>query len=60
MDETRTVSIAPDMDGMREWLRVVARDRDDARVLWGLRMAEACGLTDDYMAAVSEARGWKD
>ena len=35
-------------------------DRDDARVLWGLRMAEACGLTDDYMAAVSEARGWKD
>lgn len=59
-----TVSIAPDPDGMRAWLRLVARDPDPARALWGLRMARAMGdgwadwYADEVEAAAADSGGW--
>lgn len=54
----RTVSIAPDVEGMKRWLAEVARDTDD-RALWGVRMAAALGVLDWYAEVLEEAR-WND
>jgi len=56
---TRTISIAPDIEGMKRWLAQVARDTDE-RALWGVRMAAALGILEWYGEALSEARGWND
>lgn len=59
-----TVNIAPDPDGMRAWLGVVARDPDPSRALWGLRMARAMGdgwaewYADEIEAAAAGRVGW--
>ena len=57
----KTIDIRPTVEGMEHLLAAVAKDRDDERVLWGMRMAIACGdgWLEWYGAQVSEARGWK-
>ena len=65
MDEditVETIDIRPTVEGMQNYLSAVARDRNDETVLWGMRMAGACGegWLEWYGEQVSEARGWKD
>lgn len=63
MSETiETIDIRPDIEGTKAFLAGVARDRDDDRVLWGIRFAIACGpgWLEWYGGQLSEARGWKD
>lgn len=52
------IDLTPDIDGMKHYLRQVARE-DDATALWGVGMARALGILDWYGETLSEARGWK-
>ena len=65
MDEditVETIDIRPTVEGMQNYLSACARDRNDETVLWGMRMAGACGpgWLEWYGGQLSEARGWKD
>ena len=51
-------SIAPDLDGMKDWLALVAKDTDE-RALWGVRVAQALGILDWYANILADARGWE-
>ena len=53
--KTETVTITPDVEGMKAWLAMVARESDAERVTWGLRMAHALGVADWYAAEVDKA-----
>jgi len=52
------VSIVPDVDGMKEWLGMIAREGDDGRSLWAVAMARAVGVLDWYVEELCRARGW--
>ena len=49
------INIAPDTEGMKAWLVMVARETDAERVIWGLRMAHALGVANWYAAEVDKA-----
>lgn len=57
-DNIEYASIAPDIDGMKAWLALVAKDTDE-RALWGVRVAQSLGILDWYADALADARGWQ-
>jgi hypothetical protein len=60
--ETTDIEVRPTVEGMKRLLTAAARDRDDERVLWGIRRAMACGegWLEWYGGQLSKARGWND
>jgi len=53
------VSIAPDIEGMKAWLTLVAKD-DHAMALWGVRVAQSLGILDWYADTLAKQRGWEN
>jgi len=57
-DSIQYVSIAPDIEGMKSWLALVAKDTDE-RALWGVRVAQALGILDWYADRLADEKRWE-